>query len=68
MTECSKSIRYKIGKALKNQDSVTPNFSTDFHMSGHTVQKSHFGGFLTLIAKFYVWYIAGTFFYRMVTK
>jgi len=37
MSECIKTGWYKVGKALKNQDSVTPLINTHIHMSGHNV-------------------------------
>lgn len=62
------SIVYQLGKALKAEDAVAGPVSGSLHWAGRGVEKTHCGGFLSLLAKLYVYYIALEAFHGMLVR
>lgn len=62
------SLVYKLGKALKAEDAVAGPVNGSLHWAGRGVEKTHCGGFLSLVAKLYVYYIALEAFHGMLVR
>lgn len=62
------SLFYKLAKALKAEDAVAGPVQGSLHWAGSSVEKTHCGGLLSLLAQLYVYYIALEAFHGMIVR